>query len=423
MNQLYLPVLMMIAFGYPGLTSLILLTGGNASNFNLWLRVIEVALLAVLMLANARRFRTVNSALWPVILFLSIYAVRLLYDVLILDILMIFQTPLYAVGYFFGLTFLPILAIFLFFKAPDMRALARWLICVLAFTNVVLLIYAFSRGGQVGVGIFSGRIEEGGNIEGTALLGPLWFGLCGAGLGAVIVGYLAFSVRLANTLRATALVLFLICIANVFFSASRGPVIAFFAALLCLVVKLLIARRSGGPRKSVQVWLAIIGIVGCITWVAYSVEGDVFLFERFTKMFNDRQMGNLEVRDYIRMAAWNDFLSAPIFGRSYVVSFDNASAHNIALDSLVSTGLFGTMFLVLALWRTATSVWDLLGGMWGAEGVALGMITIVVSVLAMTSGSIGQSPDFWIFSALVIVAAASSKPQKLVINSTRGAMR
>lgn len=412
MARLYLPILMIIALGYPGLTSLVIFANGNASSLNLWFRIIEVALLAVLMLANARRFRNANAALWPVIIFLSIYGVRLLYDVLILDILMIFQTPFYVLGYFFGLTFLPILAIFLIFKASDMHSLGRWLICILALTNVALLIYALSRGGQIGVGMFSVRVEEVGKIEGTALLGPLWFGLCGAGLGATIVGYLLSDNRLTNVRRAALLVLFLICIANVLFSASRGPLIGFVIAFLCIFAKFLSERSASSKGRTRQGCLVVLAVLGCIAWVVSSAEGDVFLVERFTKMFNDRQVGNLELRDLIIAAAWNDFLSAPIFGRSYVVSLDNSSAHNILLDSLVSTGLLGTSFLTLILWRTASSIWTLLGGMYGSAGVAFAMMTIVVSVMTMTSGSISQSPDFWIFSALVIATAASGTQQK-----------
>jgi O-antigen ligase len=99
-----------------------------------------------------------------------------------------------------------------------------------------------------------------------------------------------------------------------------------------------------------------------------------------------------------------------------VVSHENASAHNLVLDSLISTGVFGTVFFLAALWKTGTSIWALLDGKRGAAGVALAMMTIVVSVMAMTSGSIGQSPEFWIFSSLVIVVAASDarpKPSRL----------
>lgn len=419
MTKLYLPILILIALGYPGLTSLLLITGVNPGSLNLWLRIIEVALLTTLMLANANRFRKPNIALWPVILFLSIYAVRLFYDVIILEILMIYQTPLYALGYFFGLTFLPILAIFLVFKASDLRALVRWLIFVLALSNIALLIYALSRGGQIGVSMFSGRIQESGYAEGTALLGPLWFGLCGAGLAAVIVAYLAFSARQASTVRAAAFILLLICIANVLFSASRGPVLAFFVALLCLITKLLGLNGSGGQTRRRQGWLVILAMAGCIAWVALNVQGDVFLIDRITNMFYDRQDGNLEARDYIINAAWKDFISAPIFGRSYVVSLENSMAHNILLDSMISTGLFGTVFFVLTLWRLAISVWALLSGSLGVEGIALAMMTIIVIVMSMTSGSIGQSPEFWIFSALSIVAAASVMAQKPAENSAR----
>jgi hypothetical protein len=413
MRQLYLPVLILIALGYPGLTSLVLLTGGTAGNLNLWVRIAEAGLLAALLLATPRRVRIANAALWPVIVFLAIYGIRLLYDVVILNILMFSQTPLYALGYFFALTFLPLLAVFFLFKEPDMRLLLRWIVYVLVATNITLLIYALLRGSESGSGLFSGRIEERGEVEGTAVLGPLWFGLCGAGLGAVIVGYLASSAKQTNTLRIAALILILVCLANVLFSASRGPLVAFLVAFLFLVIKLLGVGKFGGKKGARwQGWLLVLSVVGCISWALLSVEGDVFLFDRFTKMLNDRQTGILEERDLIRIAAWNDFLSAPLFGRSYVVSHENASAHNIVLDSLISTGVVGTAFFALGLWRTGASVWALLGGMRGPEGVALAMFTIVVSVMAMTSGSIGQSPEFWIFSALVIVAAASATPLK-----------
>jgi hypothetical protein len=417
MRQQYIPVLLLIALGYPAFTAFMLLTGADAGTYNIWIRSIETLIIAFLLLATTRRVRSANVALWPVVLFLTIYAVRLFYDVVILDILMIFQTPLYALGYFVGLTFLPVLAILALFKEPDLRALNGWLVAVLAVSNILLLFYALSRGVQGDAGIFSGRIEERGDIEGTAVLGPLWFGFCGAALGAVLVGLQASVVKSSNAVRIAGLALSMICIANVLFSASRGPVVAFLFAFLCLLLKLLGGGKFAGKRGSRWgAWATVLAVAGSIAWVLSNLQGDIFLFDRFTMMFNDRQAGILEERDYIRIAGWNDFLSSPLFGRSYVVSHENASAHNLVLDSLISTGVFGTVFFLAALWKTGTSIWALLDGKRGAAGVALAMMTIVVSVMAMTSGSIGQSPEFWIFSSLVIVVAASDarpKPSRL----------
>jgi O-antigen ligase len=411
MRRLYVPIILFIGLGYIITTSVLVRTGIPVSAYNQSIRAAEAGLLLVTILLTIPGLRTGNSAILPLLAFFFVYAIRLLDDVISKELLMVYQTPTYVLGYFFGLTVLPLLSIGLLYRHRDIDAIFRTSLVFLIAANLALFLYAVTGEGGPAGGAFAGRVEERGELEGTATLGPIWFGVAGAMLATMLVGI--FSTRAGFSPKQWVASMALLCVsgANILFAASRGPALAFGLAILLFLLN--IANKSGSAKASISRWRALLMTILIVTSFAAIIalsNGTVFLFERFILMYDQRVEGGIEERDLIFSSAWMDFLSSPLFGRSYVTSYENSSPHNIVLESLMATGLFGSALFFWALIRAFVGIWRLIDGMRGPSGVSLALATVVLLVVGLTSSSINQSPHLWIFVALVTVMSAPDAP-------------
>jgi len=185
-----------------------------------------------------------------------------------------------------------------------------------------------------------------------------------------------------------------------------------------------------GVKKVVsrgKAWMSALGVVAIAIVLIASSDGNVFLVERFVSLFADRLAsggsGGFEERDIVFAVAWRDFLSAPVFGSSYVVSYANSSPHNVILEALIATGIAGSLILFFALIRAFMGIRRLIGGQHGVEGVSLALATICSLVVGLTSSSIGQSPALWILVALVTVMGRKETSPKRYMAARTGMLR
>jgi O-antigen ligase len=403
-RRLYVLLLVFVALSYAATTVLFLAVGAPVSTLNQATKAGLVALGLLLLLAFAARPVAIHRRLLPLLMFFAVYGFRLLYDIVVDGILMPFQTPLYALGYFFGLTLLPILVLAIAYRPSDDRAFFRLTLGFLVLCNVALFLHSALLSELSAEGLFSRRIEVVGEVEGTAVLNPLIFGTVGAMLAAMLVGVFATAQRVRARWLVIGAVLFVIAIANVLFSASRGPALAFFAALMLLLLALCRQplRRASAVLQA-RTWWLLLALLGASAVVVLTQSEALLLAERLFSLFAERRGSGGEERDLIYNAVWLDFLSSPVFGRSWVVSFESQSPHNVVLEALMATGLVGFVLLAWALGLAVAGIWQLVDGAAGPFGVGLGLATTCLLVLGFTSSSIGQTPELWIYLALVTV--------------------
>jgi hypothetical protein len=408
---LYIPIVLVIAFGYVVFAAALLLAGGFSGSVNLIVRSVEVLLLLFVVLLCAPSARFKNTSLFPLIVFFVIYGFRLSTDVIIYDILMIYQSQIYVLGYFFGLTFLSVAAIFLYYRPQDLRAVFRSLFHLVVLANILLFLYAVWEG-DFGSGVrFSGRVQADGEMENSAVLGPIWFGVLGSMLAAMIFGMLAAGGTTTKVPWNVGICLMVLATANIFFSASRGPVLALFLSIIIFLLRPgASVSGTGSLAARGKGWMLVLVLSAIVlTIIKFSGE-DNFLIERMTSLYSERIASpggwRIEERDIVYAVAWQDFLSSPILGSSYVVSYENSSPHNIILESLISTGIFGTIFFAWALIRAGRSIFRLWNGVCGAEGMAIAQATVVCLLVGLTSFTINQSPQLWIMVALATVIGA-----------------
>ena len=196
------------------------------------------------------------------------------------------------------------------------------------------------------------------------------------------------------------------------FSASRGPAVAFIMVIFVTIYSLFRFRVSdsdSGQKTQNSTWFYLFGMLAVLLYLVVASDMDIFLFDRFSMFYENRSGGGAEERDFLYANAWADFLESPLFGNSYVVSIGAASPHNVFLESLMAVGLLGTAFFSIVLLRAFAALWKLINGSMGQFGYTLALSALCLMILGLTSYSIGQSPDLWIFVALITLISGSSR--------------
>ena len=125
----------------------------------------------------------------------------------------------------------------------------------------------------------------------------------------------------------------LVCLIPLFQGASRGAVLALFLPLLFLI------WFTKGIKK---LHVVIVLVLGCLLIIFMQDYLGYEMLDRFTRTLDDINTHEKEAsRLRIWSAAWEQFVSSPIYGGSLKVKEWQIYAHNIFFDVALTTGLLG----------------------------------------------------------------------------------
>lgn len=409
MNRVLACALALLVFSYPIATTWLLYLGLNTSAGNAAIKAIIATLFAMVVVFGRRHNSCGLKDSLPLIAFFAIYGCRLLFDVVLENIVYIGQSKIYTLGYFFGLTLLPAAAVAINLRKEDTPLLHRWFFIAAIVANVSILFYISNEGVLASADAFSGRFEVQGELEGTAVLNPITVGLMGAILVAYTIGRLGAFALASPVQQAFHGALLVLGGGNLLMGASRGPALAIISVLL-LTVALLVRSGTGarGIKLRGKLWIYGGCLLAGLLYLIVTQSETIFLFQRFSLMFDPSAGRAFELRDVIFAQAWQDFLSAPVFGFSYMTS-GGYSPHNIFLEALMATGVVGAVFLLPAMVAAVRGTWRLAVGAVGPTGVSLALAGVCLFIVGLTSGSVGQFPEFWIFVTIVTVLGAKTR--------------
>jgi len=401
----------MITFGYQLTTPILLSIGVNMSDANFMIKAVTVGaftLLAAGGLAGGKTFRMRGIIL---LAFMIILGARLLYDVMALDILPIFQSKFYVLSTYFALTIIPVFAILLVLHPKDMKRAHNALYWLLVAANVALVAYIATGGIITSENVFAGRFEVRGDVESTSVLNPIGVGMVGASLASIAIGRLTALRSMNVPGQLFTLAMIILGIANMFTGGSRGPALGLAFVLLVTVYTLIRGLPGGGlirPRMAMWIYGGVVAAAFAAIIVSQAMS--IQVFDRFTMMFEARMAGGREERDYALETAFLDFLGSPFFGSGYLTSIGRQFPHNIVVDALMATGVVGFAVFFVAMFWTGRGLLRMIHGHAGAHGFGIAMVAICVLTLGMTSGAAVQSPDFWAVVAMVIVLGNVRRP-------------
>lgn len=401
-------LIVMNCFSYPITAVVIASSRLPSSQTNIGLKVIYslLALFIIYFISAKERIRFPNLLLSG-LFFFFIYSVRLLYDIFIADVTILYYSPYYVLAYFFVATLLPIITVAVGYRYINIRQLTIFVFLALIISNVSLFYYLFY------IGDFGGLEEqlsmranikiESVNDVGT-LINPITIGLNGASL--VLFCINLFLNKLINR-RILHLLLYSLIALGFFIlilGASRGPLLG----LIVILIICLISSWYKSDKKIINIikLLILIGLyISVLSGIISKIlaKYDIFLLDRIMTFMTERSRGIKEARDYSFSGAWNDFLSSPFIGKQYVGTYDNFYPHNIFLEVLMATGTLGGIFFLLYFIKFIKNVYKLLIDKKYNYYIPLVGAMLLSFFLSLTSGSIFASPEIWIFMTLTIL--------------------
>jgi O-Antigen ligase len=388
-----------ICFSYVITIVFILQYGLPVNSANFVLKTLMMFSLSIAVLNYFFEKNSFNSVQIGILVFFILYSARLSYNMVVENEIIDQQSNIQIIGYYFGLTIFPIFFIVFCTKPIDTIAIHKWSFWSLIAGNLALITHTFLSGEVYTDTAFAGRVEVIGSIEGTSVLNPIVVGLTGTLLMVFCLGRVAAGLVRGLPSLGFHGILMLAGLANLLAGGSRGPLAGLLLSILLLVVVSVFRSNSVDARYGRNiVGLFLAGIAVMFVFLLLTDKVPVFLFDRVADTISGRMEGQLEERDYAIASAWDIFQDSPLFGSNYTIN--GALAHNVVMEMLMATGVVGAIFFSALVYNAAQGIWRLASGCVGPYGLSIALVTVTYAALGLTSYSIVQSPELWIFIAI-----------------------
>ena len=381
----------------------------DSADLNLGAKILVTSLLTAVPIFMRRRVVNVNFVYFSLYIFLLLYGFRIFYDALILDRVPPFQTSYKLIAYFVGMVVVPVVLVTLFPQLVNVRSWVSTFTCYLVIANLILLLFALLDADFVLMSLLGGRMQVVGEDPETSVLSPLTYGSCGAMLILAVVAQSFYQKHGDAPSFFFIFLLFLLGLSNLLISASRGPMVS----MLISVIVFLSTRqfRSRSLTKtysfqmsySIRIYTFVVILLSVGGWIMYSLKDELFIVARLMDFSIAGIGAGSEERELIYLAALHDFAQSPLFGSSYIVSYMNAEPHNIVLEVLISTGVVGVLVITPFFMMVGAGIYR--SFVWGTSSYhfVTPILALYSIFFGMTSLSLAQSPEIWIFCSLAII--------------------
>jgi hypothetical protein len=350
--------------------------------------------LMVIFLAYRRRQFYRGAAWFPLLTFWLFYTVRIVVDTEFRPVQLGRGLSDYVL-WAFGTCFIPLVA---FFQDPGEEALrlaAKYTFWFCLGASALAL-YVTYRELSLGISAAysSGRI-------GSDTLNPVSLGHLGVSLSLLSIYYFPLQRWYNRVLLVLAMIVGLF-IAGA--SGSRGPVVAFGAAVLFLLAS---GLRGISPRTLAIRLAAVVFCAWALVQGASLIEG-TFGFRIVSRFQSDNQISRLSSQEHLNLAtdAQREFMEHPLFGNALEETNSQEYPHNIALESFMATGVLGGFMF------SAFLLWALVAGFSLARAPAhrwIALLLVQQVVAGLTAGALSYSSATWCLSVAAIAIAETKR--------------
>lgn len=346
---------------------------------------ISLALIFI-SIVNSKKDIVIAGHSFFLFFFWLIYLVRMYYDFFIVEISAGYASKgfLFFFQYGFLGSFIPALMItFLSSKMNYARLYKHVRFICLPLALCLLYIIDYDIG--LDSNIFLNRASIG---EEKQIIGPIILSQYGALIAIVgLFGLVSFGISLFD------LSLIILGLLVMIIGASRGPAIAFVAVLLVLVL-IRIKQRI----KNLKVWgYVVVSLLLLILFVVKVIVPKIEEIALLNRIQSSVERGQgLNAREETWNAAWNQFLSSPIYGDRIVENYFNFYPHNLILEVLMATGLIGGLAFFIMLFKSFRVFWRSTYTI----HLVFFLLFLLYFIFTMFSGSIVSIPQFWCLLAL-----------------------
>jgi len=399
-------LILITCFGFPIQTTIPILLKIEAAQINLLFRVVYLlASIFLIWKASFRRPIMISKSLLIFLMFMLIYSFRVISDVSFKGKTYLDTDSFYVYSFFFGVTLIPSIAIFLSTRYINFQRLTKNLFIVLLISNICVIsnVLFFSPDGLTGLFISRGNVMEEINGETISKINGITISFIGELLCLVSLTFLLFNpFNLAANRKILLRFVLLLGFTNLILGASRGPLLVFFF-LFIFIIFYYIRYKNYSSIIFFKITTLITIIVFATRFIIGSLinESNFLILSRLMDFFGAKQSRGMEDRDYLWASAWRQFKENPIFGDSFVTDNMNDYAHNLFLDSLMSTGLVGTILLFILLFKIIESFWQNTKRL-KVRYLPIWIVFFSIFLSSITSGSLFLSFSFWIMLAVCL---------------------
>jgi O-antigen ligase len=349
--------------------------------------------LTSLFIAYKDGIRILKSSFWIFYLgFWALYSWRLVYDTQFSQVPLGNDPDVYLL-FFAGFTLLPSFA---FCRTLDMATCISALRRTLVLLLVAQVGFYASTENEIVSGLAGARL-------GLETLNPISFGVVGAtslalGVYVVLTDIMSrveakSAARFGRPLLVIAYISIVAGLVTVFLAGSRGPVLGLVAVLVLLLVRSYSTTRTkaGMVTLSILFLLLLAALV-----IPLTLDVGSSIIDRFDRTARGEEMSDT-FRFFLWESGWQQFLESPIWGSGFEEHVLQIYPHNLPLEALMATGIFGGaiwlgMCLVaarqaaLVMWRNPLYGWIPMvfvllfgnslfsGSLWGAGSLAHFMV-------------------------------------------------
>ena len=439
-------LIILTCFGYPLQAMVVILLKVEPTPINIRFRSLYLLISLYLIFSRLiRKGPRPSKVLFVFILFWAIYGMRLMYDLEIRGLTYMGYSKFYVYSWAFGCSFIPAWAVFLNADRINLKRLVICLFIILILANIGITGSMIHFSSQGVAEILLSRFQLGIIVKGVSFLlingiSISFYGelLCLAALGFFIVYHKVISLPISLLLWFA----FVLGMFNLFAGASRGPMVSFILISLLIMIysivtvlsKLIRKRYTSKPRvtnysfsnlvrismtnaKIKRLMRTIMGPL-IIMSVLYFIHGPRKLnFEMFRRMSATSELRISEPmldRVSIWQSSWSQFKEHPYVGDSFINNVSKIYSHNIILDSLMSTGLLGTIPFLTYLAMPFLLFFQL-NQRQKRDLAVIFILFLGALLLYMTSGGLFTSAEFWILSALIIGISSIKKQSRTVV--------
>ena len=373
----------LVLSGYPLMANILLFAGIQDRIYSVALHVaIFLLSIVVVLFLGIERNRIYRGILWlPISMFWIIYIARITLDTVFLS------TPLKLPGYEYYVlsiagSLIPMTAFMVIADAVDIDKAFRFTFYFSLAAVLILMLNVVYLEAVVIYWLQLGRL-------GTENLNPISVGHLSATLAILSIFRIA-NLNSASLTSRLFSVIFIICgIAILILSASKGPILAFLVTILMYTCCVNLGKRGNINLFLINgVLLTTVSIV--VFYMAF--EFDTSVANRISQMLSGDSQGVMS-RITMLSAAWDMFLSNPLFGGGLELVEYKGYPHNVIVESFMATGVFGgTAFLVLVL---AAFVCALRIISRNDRYSWVGLLYLQYMVASMVSGALYNSSIMW----------------------------
>ena len=399
-------LILIICFGFPIQSTIPVLLKIESAQINFSFRVVFLlASICLIWKASFRRPIMISKSLLIFLMFMLIYSYRVISDVSFKGKTYLDTDSFFVYSFLFGATLIPSIAIFLSTRYINFQRLTKNLFIVLLISNICVIsnVLFFSTDGLTGLFLSRGNVLEEINGETISKINGITVSFIGQQLCLVSLTFLLFNpFNLAANRKILLRFALLLGFTNLILGASRGPLLFFFF-LLFFIIFYYFRYKNYSSIIFLKITTLITIIVFASRFIIGSLinESNSLILYKMINLFAVKQSRDLEARDYLWASAWRQFKENPIFGDSFVTDYMNSYSHNLFLDSLMATGVVGTILLFILLFKIIESFWQNTKRL-KVHYLPIWIVFFSIFLLSMTSGSLFLSFEFWIMLAVCL---------------------